>query len=107
MTLNVRCALLSRNGRRLRVWELQHLRHWPLADQAGYAVAPGAYLPDTARRQEITATPLNASLDQLRGLPDALIIIIDENDGLGDSGAAYARQLFQAVVRVTSVRYNG
>lgn len=39
-----------------------------------------AYLPDTARRQEITATPLNASLDQLRGLPDALIIV-DEAGG--------------------------
>ena len=106
MKLDARCALLSRNGRRLRDWELQHLRHWPLADQAGYAVAPGAYLPDTARRQEITATPLNASLDQLRGLPDALIIV-DENDVLRDEGEAYARKLSQAGVRVTSVRYNG
>ncbi len=65
-----------------------------------------AYLPDTARRQEITATPLNASLDQLRGLPDALIMV-DENDVLRDEGEAYARKLSQAGVRVTSVRYNG
>jgi len=65
-----------------------------------------AYLPDTARRQEITATPLNASLDQLRGLPNALIIV-DENDVLRDEGEAYARKLSQAGVRVTSVRYNG
>jgi acetyl esterase len=65
-----------------------------------------AYLPDVAKRKEITATPLNASIDQLRGLPDALIIV-DENDVLRDEGEAYARKLSQAGVRVTSVRYNG
>jgi acetyl esterase len=65
-----------------------------------------AYLPDVGKRKEITATPLNASIDQLRGLPDALIIV-DENDVLRDEGEAYARKLSQAEVRVTSVRYNG
>jgi acetyl esterase len=65
-----------------------------------------AYLPDATKRKEITATPLNASIEQLRGLPDALVIV-DENDVLRDEGEAYARKLSQAGVRVTSARYNG
>jgi acetyl esterase len=65
-----------------------------------------AYLPDPAARKQPTATPLNASLDQLAGLPEALVIV-DENDALRDEGEAYARKLSDAGVRVTSVRYNG
>jgi acetyl esterase len=65
-----------------------------------------AYLPDVAKRKEITATPLNASLEQLKGLPEALVVV-DENDVLRDEGEAYARKLSQAGVRVTAVRYNG
>jgi acetyl esterase len=65
-----------------------------------------AYLPDAALRKQTTATPLNSSLDQLAGLPEALIIV-DENDVLRDEGEAYARKLSDAGVRVTSVRYNG
>jgi acetyl esterase len=65
-----------------------------------------AYLPDKAARKEPTATPLNATLEQLKGLPEALVAV-DENDVLRDEGEAYARKLAQAGVRVTSVRYNG
>jgi acetyl esterase len=65
-----------------------------------------AYLPDPALRKQPTATPLNASLDQLAGLPEALVIV-DENDVLRDEGEAYARRLSNAGVRVTSTRYNG
>lgn len=65
-----------------------------------------AYLPDLAARKQPTATPLNASLHELAGLPEALIIV-DENDVLRDEGEAYARRLSDAGVRVTSVRYNG
>jgi acetyl esterase len=65
-----------------------------------------AYLPDPAARKQPTATPLNASLDQLVGLPEALVIV-DENDVLRDEGEAYARKLSNAGVRVTSTRYNG
>jgi acetyl esterase len=65
-----------------------------------------AYLPDAASRNEITAAPLRASVDQLRGLPDALVIVA-ENDVLRDEGEGYARQLLRAGVRVTSVCYNG
>ncbi|MGN6427974.1 MAG: alpha/beta hydrolase [Leifsonia sp.] len=65
-----------------------------------------AYLPDTAKRSEITASPLRATLDQLAGLPEAFVIV-DENDVLRDEGEAYARKLTEAGVRTTSVRYNG
>jgi acetyl esterase len=65
-----------------------------------------AYLPDVDARKQITAAPLNASIDQLTGLPDTLIIVA-ENDMLRDEGEFYARQLIRAGVRVTSTRYNG
>jgi acetyl esterase len=53
---------------------------------------------------ETDAWPLRASLDRLRGLPSALIIV--DNDILRDEGEAYADKLAEAGVRVTSVRYN-
>jgi acetyl esterase/lipase len=65
-----------------------------------------AYLPDIDRRGEITASPLRASVDDLTGLPEAFLLV-DENDVLRDEGEAYARKLIQAGVRTTSVRYNG
>jgi acetyl esterase len=65
-----------------------------------------AYLPDQTKRAEITASPLRANLDELDGLPEAFVIV-DENDVLRDEGEAYARKLTEAGVRTTSVRYNG
>jgi acetyl esterase len=50
------------------------------------------------------AFPLRATVEQLRGLPDALIVTDD--DILRDEGEAYAAKLGQAGVRVASVRYN-
>ena len=64
-----------------------------------------AYLPDESRRGEITASPLRASLDDLRDLPEAFVVV-DENDVLRDEGEAYARRLIEAGVRTTTVRYN-
>ncbi|MCP2032584.1 acetyl esterase/lipase [Okibacterium sp. HSC-33S16] len=64
------------------------------------------YLPDVTRRSDITASPLRATVDQLSGLPEALLLV-DENDVLRDEGEAYARKLTEAGVRTTSVRYNG
>lgn len=64
------------------------------------------YLPDEEVRKQPTASPLQASLDQLRGQPPALIIT-DENDVLRDEGEAYAHKLMQAGVNVTAVRYLG
>lgn len=53
---------------------------------------------------DVTTWPGRASVEQLRGLPDALIIVDD--DILRDEGEAYAQKLSDAGVRVTSVRYN-
>ena len=65
-----------------------------------------AYAPDVERRQEITASPLRATRDQLAGLPPALLIV-DEADVLRDEGEAYAANLRAAGVAVTTVRYDG
>ncbi|MCM4078890.1 alpha/beta hydrolase [Paractinoplanes hotanensis] len=65
-----------------------------------------AYLPEKDKRDEITASPLRATLDDLAGLPETFLIV-DENDVLRDEGEAYARKLTQAGVRTTSARYNG
>jgi acetyl esterase len=55
--------------------------------------------------EPLPAYPLRASVDELRGLPDALIVTDD--DILQDEGEAYAAKLSQAGARVTTVRYNG
>jgi acetyl esterase len=65
-----------------------------------------AYLPEGTPRGDPHVSPLRASLDELKGLPRALVITA-ENDPLRDEGEAYARKLSQAGVDVTSVRYNG
>lgn len=64
------------------------------------------YLPDVNKRKEIYASPLQASLSQLKGLPPALIQTA-ENDVLRDEGEAYARKLDEAGVPVTLSRYGG
>lgn len=64
------------------------------------------YLPDKDARKEIYASPLNATLEQLKGLPPALIQTA-ENDVLRDEGEAYARKLDEAGVKVTLTRYGG
>jgi len=64
------------------------------------------YIPDLAKRNEIYASPLQATTNQLKGLPPALVIT-EESDVLRDEGEAYARKLDEAGVWVTSTRYNG
>lgn len=65
-----------------------------------------AYCPDLSKRQNPTVSPLNASFEQLSGLPPALIII-DENDVLRDEGENYAHKLMKSGVDVAAVRYLG
>jgi acetyl esterase/lipase len=64
------------------------------------------YLPDVSKRKEIFASPLQASPEQLKNLPPALIQTA-ENDVLRDEGEAYARKLDEAGVPVTLTRYEG
>jgi acetyl esterase len=64
------------------------------------------YLPDENLRKEPTASPLLASIDQLKKLPPALIIT-GECDVLRDEGEAYGHKLMEAGVCVTAVRYLG
>ena len=64
------------------------------------------YTTDSNERKEIHLSPLQASIDQLKGLPPALIQVA-ENDILRDQGEAYGRKLDEAGVKVSTVRYNG
>src|SRR6266849_1457892 len=64
------------------------------------------YTRNPGERNQITASPLRASTEQLKGLPQALIITA-EADALRDEGEAYANKLRQAGVRVTAVRFQG
>jgi len=59
-----------------------------------------------AQRREIYVSPLQATVEQLKGLPPALIQVA-ESDILRDEGEAYGRKLDEAGVKVTTVRYDG
>lgn len=63
-----------------------------------------AYIPDPAQRREIYASPLQATIEQLEGLPPTLLQVAG-NDVLRDEGLAYAQKLDTARVDVTTVRY--
>ncbi|MFE7191801.1 alpha/beta hydrolase [Kitasatospora sp. NPDC057541] len=65
-----------------------------------------AYAPNAKDRGQILASPLRASLDQLKDLPKALVIT-DEADVLRDEGEAYAAKLRAAGTDTTTVRYPG
>jgi len=64
------------------------------------------YIQDPEKRKERFASPLEATTEQLQGLPPALILVA-ENDILRDEGEAYGRKLTEAGVTCTTVRYNG
>jgi acetyl esterase len=64
------------------------------------------YIADPEQRKEIHASPLQATVEQLKGLPPALIQVA-ESDILRHEGEAYGRKLDEAGVSVTTVRYDG
>ena len=64
------------------------------------------YLPDENARKQPMASPLRASLDQLKGMPPTLVIV-GEFDVLRDEGEAYAHKLTDAGVQVTATRMLG
>lgn len=64
------------------------------------------YTTDSAKRKEIYASPLQATPEQLKGLPPALIQTA-QFDVLRDEGEAYGRKLSEAGVEAATVRYNG
>jgi acetyl esterase len=110
----------DRNGPKLRYQVL----FWPVTDahfeNTSYAqFAEGHFLTRSMMtwfwdnyttspqdRQQIYASPLQATREQLTGLPSALVQTA-EFDVLRDEGEAYARKLSAAGVTVTAVRYSG
>jgi acetyl esterase len=82
--------------------------HGPWLTKAAMKWFWNAYLPnrDKATQRNPLVSPLQASVEELEGLPPALVIT-DQNDVLRDEGEANAHRLAAAGVAVTSVRYNG
>ncbi len=62
------------------------------------------YIP-VEKRNEMYASPLQATVEQLKDMPPTLIQVA-ENDILRYEGEAYGRKLCEAGVDVTTVRYN-
>ncbi|SFH73972.1 alpha/beta hydrolase [Planctomicrobium piriforme] len=120
MTAVIALKARLENGPKIRFQALM----WPVTDAnfetpSYHQFAEGRYLTRNmmkwfwdnytqvpGQRQEIYASPLQASIEQLTGLPPALIQV-DENDVLRDEGEAYARKLNAAGVNVVCTRYNG
>lgn len=64
------------------------------------------YTVSDCERNRITASPLRAKTEQLKNLPEAMILN-GEADVLRDEGEAYARKLRDAEVAVTAIRFQG
>jgi acetyl esterase len=121
---NMSAALTLMAKRRGDVPLVQQVLFYPVTDAAfdtpsyhrfatGYFLRRDAmqwfwdqYTTDPAARAEITASPLRATIEDLAGLPPALVITA-EADVLRDEGEAYANRLRAAGVPVVATRYQG
>ncbi|OPY29540.1 MAG: acetyl esterase [Methanocella sp. PtaU1.Bin125] len=63
-------------------------------------------IPDKAVRRQPLASPLLATVDQLKGFPPTLVVT-GELDILRDEGEAFARRLAEAGVETVAVRFIG
>ncbi len=84
----------------------QQFANGPWLTQKAMAWFWDQYAPDSDRRRQVNASPLNASRSELENLPPALIITA-QNDVLRDEGEAYAHHLNDAGVKTATVRING
>ena len=64
------------------------------------------YITSECDRNKITVSPFRASREQLKNLPEAMILN-GEADVLRDEGEAFARKLRDAGVAVTAMRFQG
>lgn len=64
------------------------------------------YITDLDQRKDPKASPLKASIEQLKDLPEALVVN-GEFDVLRDEGEAYAHKLIEAGVKVTAMTFRG
>ena len=64
------------------------------------------YAPDAKQRKDRYVVPMEATIDQVKGLPYTLIQT-GENDPLRDEGEAYGKKLREAGVACTVTRYGG
>jgi len=64
------------------------------------------YIPNPEERKQKYVSPINATLEELKGLPPTLIQVA-ENDILFDEGVAYGRKLNEAGVPTTLMIYKG
>ena len=78
----------------------------PWLTREAMALFWNSYAPNIGTRTVPTVAPLRARLEQLEGLPPALVITA-EVDVVRDEGEAYAHKLLAAGVPVTAVRYLG
>jgi len=121
---NMTAALALMAKQRGDVTFVQQSMYYPVTDAAmntasyeqfatGYYLARAemewfwdAYIADPAQRSEITASPNQASIEKVTGLPPTYLCV-DEADVLRDEGEAYAAKLRSAGVPVTTVRFDG
>jgi acetyl esterase/lipase len=120
LTAAVTLLAKERGGPRIR----QQVLFYPVTDAAfdtesyhqfatGYFLRRDAmmwfwdqYTNEPTHRAQITASPLRATLEQMHGLPPALVITA-QADVLRDEGEAYANKLRAAGVRVAAARLQG